>query len=398
MAYIQEFTIKGLAGRDDVVHRVLDRNINVFWGLNGAGKTSLLKILNSALANDTTLLRRVPFESAEVQFWSIRHEALIKRTFENSEDTRTEDSEDEFSDMPTLERVGEGLWRESWENKRTTWRSEVLLSKTDPRLDIAYRHTYLPISRMTQVAAGRRSGVSSRNVAIDDEALDADFADHVRRKWQSYTATALTSIRGIQQQGLASILALLFGGAAGPVAAPPEKVDAEQAYPLVRDFLTQQGINLRIGKSEFTTKYENQPELRSVVATIQEVEEEVSEATKPQREFRAVIQKLYSGGKQLLFDHGKTVPGSLHVEWNGSTIPLESLSSGEKQLLRLMLETLSAEEDTLMVDEPELSMHVDWQQVLVESMRKVNPDCQLLLATHSPEVMAEVSPEFVFEL
>jgi predicted ATP-binding protein involved in virulence len=63
-----------------------------------------------------------------------------------------------------------------------------------------------------------------------------------------------------------------------------------------------------------------------------------------------------------------------------------------------MLEALAAEAGTVMIDEPELSMHVDWQQVLVASMKKVNPDCQLLLATHSPEVMADVPDELVFEL
>ena len=43
-------------------------------------------------------------------------------------------------------------------------------------------------------------------------------------------------------------------------------------------------------------------------------------------------------------------------------------------------------------------MHVDWQQVLVAAMKRVNPDCQLLLATHSPEVMADVADKYVFEL
>jgi putative hydrolase of the HAD superfamily len=59
---------------------------------------------------------------------------------------------------------------------------------------------------------------------------------------------------------------------------------------------------------------------------------------------------------------------------------------------------LAADDSTVMIDEPELSMHVDWQQVLVASMRRVNPDCQLLLATHSPEVMADVADDKVFEL
>jgi len=102
-------------------------------------------------------------------------------------------------------------------------------------------------------------------------------------------------------------------------------------------------------------------------------------------------------------ENNKTRPKSPFARFaprqiDGTNIPLQSLSSGEKQLLRLMLETLAAGSSTVMIDEPELSMHVDWQQVLVAAMRRVNPECQMLLATHSPEVMAEVADENVFEL
>jgi predicted ATP-binding protein involved in virulence len=43
-------------------------------------------------------------------------------------------------------------------------------------------------------------------------------------------------------------------------------------------------------------------------------------------------------------------------------------------------------------------MHVDWQHRLVESIQVINPECQLILATHSPEVMALVGDRCIFEL
>ena len=51
-----------------------------------------------------------------------------------------------------------------------------------------------------------------------------------------------------------------------------------------------------------------------------------------------------------------------------------------------------------MIDEPELSLHPDWQKGLVGSMRRVNPEAQFLLATHSPELMIDVDDDCVFEL
>jgi energy-coupling factor transporter ATP-binding protein EcfA2 len=399
VAYIEQFTVAGLAGRDDrPVHRVLDRHINIFWGLNGSGKTSLLKILHAALRNEVDILDRVPFASAEVIFWSTAHGAKMRRTFSKGEGASPTSDRDPFDEEDTtMEQVGPNLWREVpvFQHGKG-WESELLEGELPDatRLSAPYRHSYLPISRLNEVNS-RRPGT---NRVIDETYLDQHFAEQVRSRWQVYNSEALSSIRAIQQQGLASILAQLFGGGTGAAAdVSPEQVPGDQAYNLVRSFLSEQGINLRFGQSEFLRRYDTQSDLRIVVATIEDVTREVDDALRPQREFQDVIHRLYSGGKELVLDT-RRVRGSIEVHSRGESIPLQALSSGEKQLLRLMLETLAAEDDTVMIDEPELSMHVDWQQVLVASMRKINPDCQLLLATHSPEVMADVPGEFVFEL
>lgn len=75
-----------------------------------------------------------------------------------------------------------------------------------------------------------------------------------------------------------------------------------------------------------------------------------------------------------------------------------SLSSGERQLLYLFLEAMGAEYNTVLMDEPELSLHVDWQQRLLQSMQALNPDMQLIVATHSPEILAHVPLDNTFEL
>jgi predicted ATP-binding protein involved in virulence len=41
------------------------------------------------------------------------------------------------------------------------------------------------------------------------------------------------------------------------------------------------------------------------------------------------------------------------------------------------------------VDEPELSLHIDWQEKFVDAIRKANPNVQLILATHSPAIILD---------
>lgn len=64
------------------------------------------------------------------------------------------------------------------------------------------------------------------------------------------------------------------------------------------------------------------------------------------------------------------------------------LSSGEKQLLIILLTVLCQDEkpSILLMDEPEVSLHLRWQYELIEILRTLNPNCQLIIATHSPSI------------
>lgn len=69
-------------------------------------------------------------------------------------------------------------------------------------------------------------------------------------------------------------------------------------------------------------------------------------------------------------------------------IELKSLSSGEKQLFILLTEALLQKENNYLfiADEPELSLHIDWQKRILQEMLTLNPNAQIIVATHSPEI------------
>lgn len=76
---------------------------------------------------------------------------------------------------------------------------------------------------------------------------------------------------------------------------------------------------------------------------------------------------------------------------NGETVSTRNLSSGEKQFLIIMLTILlqRQEESIIIMDEPEISMHLDWQHRLIANIQSLNPNCQIILATHSPGVIMD---------
>ena len=73
----------------------------------------------------------------------------------------------------------------------------------------------------------------------------------------------------------------------------------------------------------------------------------------------------------------------------GETLVPYQLSSGEKQMLAILL-TVLVEDDqhyVLFMDEPEVSLHIDWQQRLIDLILELNPNVQIILTTHSPAVI-----------
>ena len=81
------------------------------------------------------------------------------------------------------------------------------------------------------------------------------------------------------------------------------------------------------------------------------------------------------------------------VSWTGADLDLNLLSSGEQHELVILYELLfrTSKNSLILIDEPELSLHVAWQEQFVsdlEKMAKIS-HFRALLATHSPEIIAD---------
>ena len=65
------------------------------------------------------------------------------------------------------------------------------------------------------------------------------------------------------------------------------------------------------------------------------------------------------------------------------------LSTGEKQMLAILLTVLVEDQQpyVLFMDEPEVSLHIEWQKRLIELIMELNPNVQIILTTHSPAVI-----------
>ena len=70
-------------------------------------------------------------------------------------------------------------------------------------------------------------------------------------------------------------------------------------------------------------------------------------------------------------------------------ISSDKLSSGEKQMLSFLCYNAFAKDSIIFIDEPELSLHVDWQRILFPTLINQHTNNQFIVATHSPFIYSK---------
>lgn len=101
-------------------------------------------------------------------------------------------------------------------------------------------------------------------------------------------------------------------------------------------------------------------------------------------DFRSVINGLFQEtGKHIEIEGNK-----FNIVSKGQILPIDALSSGEKQILLIMLRVflLEGKESYVLLDEPENSLDISWQYKLIDTLTKLNPNAQFFITTHSPSI------------
>lgn len=101
--------------------------------------------------------------------------------------------------------------------------------------------------------------------------------------------------------------------------------------------------------------------------------------------FQDIVDDLFSDtGKKII-----RTANELQFTQIGEVLLPYRLSSGEKQILIILL-TVLVEDNlpyVLFMDEPEVSLHLEWQKRLVDLCIELNPNVQIILTTHSPAIV-----------
>ena len=103
------------------------------------------------------------------------------------------------------------------------------------------------------------------------------------------------------------------------------------------------------------------------------------------KRFQDIVDDLFSEtGKKIV-----RTENEIRFSQMGETLMPYQLSSGEKQILAILLTVLVEDNQpyVLFMDEPEVSLHIEWQKRLIDLCLELNPNVQIILTTHSPAVV-----------
>jgi predicted ATPase len=137
--------------------------------------------------------------------------------------------------------------------------------------------------------------------------------------------------------------------------------------------------------------------LRELVETVREFNSKSEQLLNRFQSFVECINRFFADShKKIDIDP----VGAIRVHRpDGTEVPLEALSSGERQLLvmfgHVFFSSFGNRSNAFVIDEPELSLHLRWQEILLQEMMDSSSRAQLIIATHSPEIVGDLTANCV---
>jgi predicted ATP-dependent endonuclease of OLD family len=171
-----------------------------------------------------------------------------------------------------------------------------------------------------------------------------------------------------------------------------EQVKTELDFEIYQLQIKYMDYQLNLGRKKDAIFKDNQsnPFIDNVVI-------EFKKLSYSQERLLEIIDELFSEtGKRVNRDKNQLV----FLLSDNKEINAYQLSSGEKQLLIILLTALIQDNkpSILLMDEPEISLHIDWQRKLIKYIRELNPNVQVILATHSPDIIIDGWMDKVFNV
>lgn len=419
MNVIKNVIIEGF-WTDNTVKLNFQENINFLIGVNGSGKTTIINLIAATLNADFSTLDRFQFKkikvdlqeqligekskSAFIEVEKIEKEAspypYIKFKIKNYDDEKPREFNlDELEEEHLIRYPGE------FSIQRRHARGSQFERNVNLALQELVNVTWLSIHRTNSYSRRREERNFESTIDQKVEELQNELIKYFSQldrklsvETDSFQKFIFESLIDVPQKNTLSTF--------------DENIDANREKTSLQEIFSLFKLDEKVTNKKLDTYFKGYKNsvanfkaregsisiedfsfllgIRRIHSVVQEWNSLIQKQNiinEPKKIFLDVINSLLQRKGLIINERNELVVRTV----NGKIFPLINLSSGEKQLLIILGQSLLQESKThiYIADEPELSLHVEWQEKLVSSLRKLNPNSQIIFATHSPDIVGE---------
>lgn len=406
MLIIKSIHIEGIWGYKKI-NCNFHRNVNILIGKNGIGKTTILNLLSSTINVDTETLHNISFDKLTIDFYD-EHDSNSKITFEIKRFMKNE------RPMISYEFTGIDIPKQNITKESDNIVRYLLKRKINALINL----TWLSINRKNI----RRYHTNTNEQPEIDKRLEELFA-HI----QDYYYKLMSRSMELNQQFKSDVINLFLYDKDiddTPTLATLESIKEEN---IDKNDLINMFSSLGLSNEAIKTKIETHLEMiEKAKKEILTSETSPLDSTNTLNDSSTKIISLYLRTRGMLnayhrsqekteenyallnkylkllgnfmkdkkFSLSSETDGKLSIEVTDENqnekykLNYKDLSSGEKQILILLTEALlqQGKQYIYLADEPEMSLHMNWQAIIIDALIQLNKNAQIIVATHSPEI------------
>ena len=356
---IKSLSVKGLNHRIDA-DLEFNEDLNIITGKNGSGKTTLLKLFWYLISgNLERIVFEIPFKSVAVRTSAFclsieqvdsKVGNLVCRFSKNRNISidfeiplRNED----------IERIYE-LDRQVAQAMESS-----LFFPTFRRIEGGYAGFYIP---STDLERHQTSWSRWRSMASEMEELQ----EAISQLSESVSFLDHKFVASISTHDIVELL--------------------REKYTDISDQTNALHVHLSL---DITQKIAETTGEDSATRVLVDIEKRVEQVTQEREALLRPFSVLTMRIREILQYRGIRVSSAITLGEAEEAIVSDKLSAGEKQMLSFLCYNTFSENAAIFIDEPELSLHVDWQRLLLPTLLEQETGNQFFIATHSPFIYAK---------
>lgn len=434
---LNSITVSKLFGKFNYRLDFPDTGIMIITGPNGYGKSTILKIINALCSNDLETILRSPFTECSIN--SISKEFVFKKgdkdfsingislqypNEENAKESKYAIRHSRINEITILRQLREHINMEfedlstktaielqdnpysvalvSWNLRDVVTSDEDMIREVMKRVTKVYSTLQELSNEIGSVYFIKEQRLIERkNIEEDNRGYGREKEEYVPviNENSEMMKTALANVMkkhsSISSDLDGSFVKRLFDLKSYEEIAPTDIHNKLGELQARQEKLQKYGLAYEQKVSYISNVVDDE----KIKQFIKELSIYIQDTNKKYKVFEDIINRieLYEDivNSKLMYKKMKISieKGISIITEDSKELPLTCLSSGEQEILVLFYKLIfESNVNLLLIDEPEISLHIVWQRAIlddIKKIKKINNNMQVIIATHSPQIISD---------